>query len=134
MYSIIFFYYLHICIQFLQNWHSISLIAYTNAHDFHATCNMDMLHTLLLNCCANTQNRAGSNESHITYEVETSRCQPLGQMCGKQKACEESQKYVIKVERVYFICSAAFSHAQEDLDKTQICIAVKRCSTFSLKV
>lgn len=61
-------------------------------------------------------------------------------MCGKQKACEESQEYVINVERVYFICRAAFSHTQEDLDKdreyfwTQFCIAIKCCLTSKLSV
>lgn len=102
------------------------------AHRFVVN-NMNPLNTLLLNCCANTQSRAGSDESHITYEVETSRCQPLRQMCGEQKACEESQEYVINMERVCFICSTAFSHTQEDLDKTQICIAIKCCLISKLK-
>lgn len=67
----------------------------------------------------------GSDESHLTYEVETSRCQPLGEMRGEQKAGEESQDDVINVESVHSVCGATFSDAQEDLDQTQIRVTIK---------
>lgn len=49
----------------------------------------------------------------MTYEVKAARCKTLRQMCGKQKAREESQGNVLVVKDVGVIVCTAFSYTQK---------------------
>lgn len=57
----------------------------------------------------------GTPQISLTYVVEAARCQALGQMCGKQEACEGSQGDVVVVEDVGIIVCASIPYTQEHL-------------------